>query len=254
MKWTVVAVIFISLPALSQTNGIPGWNLSRTLELKAQTHHVQGIEFDAHTLWVTSVDSDNHKGFLQEFSFDSGEMLQSAEIQDNERFHPGGIAADGDSLWIPVAEYRAHSSSVIEKRNKKSLKVTFAFQVADHIGCVAMVKGFLVGGNWDSREFYVWDHNGKLIRKVESGTNNAYQDIKFDPPYLVASGLLPDQSGAIDWLEWPALRLSSRVAAGMTDLQMPLTREGMAIRGGQLLLLPEDDRSRVFVFTKSRSN
>jgi hypothetical protein len=181
MKWMALALLTVSLFALPQSNAIPGWNLTRTLDLKAPTHHVQGIEFDEHNLWVTSVDSANHKGFLQEFSIDTGDMLQTVEIEDGERFHPGGIAADGDSLWIPVAEYRAHSSSVIEKRNKKSLKLMFAFPVADHIGCVAAVKGFLVGGNWDSRDFYVWDRTGKLLHKIESGTNNAYQDIKFDP-------------------------------------------------------------------------
>src|SRR5262249_50354826 len=173
-------------------------------------------------------------------------------IQDGDRFHPGGIAADGDSIWIPVAEYRANSTSIIQKRDKKSLRITFEFPVADHIGCVASIPGFVVGGNWDSRDFYVWNTSGKLIRKVASETQNAYQDMKFDPPYLVASGVLADRSGAIDWLEWPTLHLSRRLAAGSTDRQLPLTREGMAIHGDQLLFLPEDDHSRVFVFTKSK--
>jgi len=251
MKWLAGVIVLLPLFALSQSNALPGWHLRRTLELKGPTHHVQGIEFDSGTLWVTSVDSGKRKGFLQAFSVDSGEMFRDIEIQDGERFHPGGIAADGDSLWIPVAEYRANSSSVVEKRDKKSLRLTFQFAVADHIGCIAVVPGFLIGGNWDSRDFYVWDHKGKLIRKVASDTNNAYQDMKFDPPFLVGSGLLlNDRSGAIDWLEWPAFRMSRRLAVGSTDGQIPLTREGMAIHDDQLLLLPEDEHSRLFVFTK----
>src|SRR5215831_3225137 len=96
---------------------IPGWNFSRTLELKGPTHHVQGIDFDAHTLWVTSVDRERREGFLQTFSIDSGEIVQTVELQENERYHPGGIAVDANSLWVPVAEYRPHSSSVIQQRD-----------------------------------------------------------------------------------------------------------------------------------------
>jgi len=131
----------------SNLNLIPGWNLSRTIELKGATHHVQGVEFDARSAWISSVDSEARKGYLQRFSFDSGMVLQTVEVQDRERFHPGGIAGDGGSLWIPVAEYRPHSTSVIQKRDKKTLKVTFQFQVSDHIGCLAATPDYLIGGN-----------------------------------------------------------------------------------------------------------
>ena len=254
MSWTRAVLFFLSILPLVQSNLnlIPGWSLSRTIELKGTTHHVQGVEFDARSAWISSVDSQTRKGYLQRFSFDSGMLLQTVEVQDRERFHPGGIAADGESLWIPVAEYRPHSTSVIQKRDKKTLQVTFQFQVADHIGCVAATPDYLIGGNWDSREFYVWDYQGRLIRTIHSETSNAYQDIKFDRPYLVASGLLADHTGALDWLELPSLHLSKRVKVGNTDRQQPLTREGMAIRQHQLVLLPEDDSSRLFVFTRAK--
>jgi hypothetical protein len=44
------------------------WKLLRTVDLKGSTNHVQGIDFDANVLWVTSVDSTNRKGYLREFS------------------------------------------------------------------------------------------------------------------------------------------------------------------------------------------
>jgi hypothetical protein len=251
MNWTRTAFFFLSALPLLQLNLIPGWSLNRTIELKGITHHVQGVEFDARTAWISSVDSQARKGYLQQFSFDSGMLLQTVEVQDGERFHPGGIAADGGSLWVPVAEYRPQSTSVIQKRDKKTLKVTFQFQVADHIGCIAATPDYLIGGNWDSREFYLWDYQGRLIRKIDSETSNAYQDMKFDRPYLVASGLLADRTGAIDWLELPSLHLLKRAKTRNTDRQQPLTREGMAIRENQLVLLPEDDSSRLFVFWKT---
>jgi hypothetical protein len=122
--------------------------------------------------------------------------------------------------------------------------------VPDHIGCVAVTPDFIIGGNWDSRDFYFWDHHGKLIRKVASQTGNAYQDMKFDSGRIVASGGLPGGSGAIDWLELPSMRLLKRVTAGKTDRGASLTREAMTLFNGELWLLPEDNRSRLFVFPR----
>jgi hypothetical protein len=220
----------------------------RVLELKAATQHVQGIDFNERLLWVTSVDKANRKGWLQEFSLASGELMRLTEIDEGIRFHPGGISADSESLWISVAEYRPKSSSVIQKRSKQTLKLEFQFEVADHIGCIAVTPEFLIGGNWDSKEFYIWDHNGRLVRKMASETGNGYQDMKFDSGQIVASGILPDKTGGIDWLDFPSLRLAKRVKAGNNDRGVLYTREGMAIRGNQLLLLPEDEASRLFVF------
>src|SRR5205807_6571985 len=112
---------------------------------------------------------------------------------------------------------------------------------------IAATPEYLIGGNWDSKEFYLWDRKGQLIRRVASETANAYQDMKFESQQIVASGLLRDHSGAIDWLDYQSLRLIRRVKAGRTDRGVPFTREGMAIRGKQLLLLPEDRRSRPFI-------
>ena len=226
----------------------PALELSRVVELKGTTYHVQGIDFDARHLWVTSVDTATRKGYLHEFALANGEIERTIEIQQGARFHPGGISTDGTSIWIPVAEYRRASSSVIQRRNKRTLELEFQFEVADHIGCLAATTDALIGGNWDSRKFYVWNRRGELTQEVENPTRVAYQDIQFDAGVLVASGLLPDHTGAIDWLEFPGLRLMRRIKPGNTDRGAPYTREGMAIRGNELLLLPEDGPSRLFIF------
>src|SRR5215471_20263639 len=75
----------------------------RVLALKARTAHVQGIDTDGVHLWVTSVERDTRKGYLQEFAVADGRLERSVEVQDGARFHAGGIAADADSIWIPVA-------------------------------------------------------------------------------------------------------------------------------------------------------
>lgn len=220
----------------------------RVLNLKGTTHHVQGIDTDARRLWVTSVDTPNRKGYLHEFSMKTGESLRSIEIQDGERFHPGGIASDAKSLWVPVAEYRAKSTSVIQRRSKRTLELESQFAVSDHIGCIAVTPELLIGGNWDSREFYVWNHRGELLRKIPSSTLNAYQDIKFDSKHIVASGQLADRTGAIDWLDLNSLQMVHRLKVGSTDRGASYTREGMGVDRDQLLLLPEDGPSRLFVF------
>jgi hypothetical protein len=219
-----------------------------TVELRGQTWHVQGIDFDDQRLWVTSVDRDGHKGYLQEFAVKTGERLRTVDVTAGNRYHPGGLTADGDSLWIPVAEYRRASSSVIQKRNARTLELEQQFEVADHIGCIAAAPGFLIGANWDSRDFYIWDRSGRLLRKVANPQPNGYQDLKWVDGQLVGSGLLPGREGAIDWLDYPSLRLIRRVRFGKTSRGVPYTNEGMALRGGRLLLLPEDSPSRLFEF------
>jgi hypothetical protein len=220
----------------------------RVTNLQADTHHVQGIDFNDTVVWVTSVEKAHRKGYLQEFSLSTGELRRTVDLTDGQRFHPGGLSAARGSLWIAVAEYRRASTSVIQKRNAGTLELEGEFAVADHIGCVAASTKVLVGANWDSRDFYVWDWSGRLLRKLPNPTQNAYQDMKFADGRLVASGLLPDRSGAIDWLEYPSLRLLRRMTAGPTSRGLQYTSEGMAVRGSRLLLLPEDSPSRLFEF------
>lgn len=221
----------------------------RVLPLRAKTAHVQGIDTDGFHLWVTSVDTAARKGYLQEFAVADGRLERTVEVQDGDRFHPGGIAVEGDSIWIPVAEYRRSSTAVIEKRNRRTLALESKFLVQDHIGCVAVTPEQVIGGNWDGRDFYVWDHQGGLLRKVTSTTGNAYQDMKVRNGKLVASGLLkPGNRAAVDWLDLDSLTLVERLPLGVTDRGQPYTREGMTIFDKQLWLLPEDGESRLFVF------
>jgi hypothetical protein len=48
----------------------------------------------------------------------------------------------------------------------------------------------------------------------QSETGNAYQDMKFESQGIVASGILADHSGEIDWLDFPSFRLRRRLKAG----------------------------------------
>ncbi len=245
----VMLLFFLAFVAHAQTPGIlNASDAAKILELRTSTYHVQGIDTDGVHLWVTSVDTPGRKGYLHEFLLEDARELRRIELQDGDRFHAGGIATDDDSIWIPVAEYRANSTAIIQKRNKKTLALELQFSVPDHIGCIAVTPEYIIGGNWDSRDFYFWDHRGNLIRKVASSTGNAYQDMKFDGNRLIASGGLADHSGAIDFLDFPSLQLLRRIKAGKTDRGASLTREAMTIFKGAIWLLPEDEKSRLFIF------
>lgn len=223
-------------------------DLVTTIPLEGNTHHVQGIVVERDRLFVTSVDVPARRGVLMEYELPSGKHIRSVEIHQGEQYHPGGLSAFGDSLWIPVAEYRRLSSAVIQKRSKRTLALEAKFSVPDHIGCVAVNAEHIVGGNWDARDLYVWDHSGKLLRKQPNPSGNAFQDLKFSGKELAGGGLLADRSGAVHWLDFPSLRAVKHLPVGKTDRGAVYTREGMAIFNGKLYLLPEDAPSRLFVF------
>jgi hypothetical protein len=228
--------------------GTASASLKGTLPLDGKLYHVQGIDLDKEHLWVTSVDAANHKGYLHQFNRKTGKFERQLDLTDGVRFHPGGFSIRGNSIWLPVAEYQRHSTAILEEIDKRTLTVKRKFTVADHIGCVAISSDTLIAGNWDSRQFYVLDFEGKQLRIVDSPQANHYQDIKFMNGMLVASGVLSHTSGAVDWLAWPSLKLVRRIPFGVTDQGVPYTAEGMAIQGQNLYLLPENGPSRLFHF------
>lgn len=240
-----------SLIAGPQITGIEGTRLAGVLNLDGLLYHVQGVDLDSEHIWVTSVDKEAHKGYLHEFSRATAKLERQVEISDGPRFHAGGFSIHGNSIWVPVAEYAPHSSAVIEEIDKHTLAIQRKIAVADHIGCVAVTGDKLIAGNWDSRQFYVFDMTGKQIRVIDNPSDNHYQDIKFDNSLLVASGNITANTGAVDWYAWPSLRLVRRLQSGETDRDRLYTAEGMTAKGGDLYFLPEDRRGRLFHFVMS---
>lgn len=245
MRWTLLA-----FAALASAETLGDWRPEKTIPLAAALHHVQGIDIEGNRLWVSSVERKTRKGFLSLFQLPAGRLLRQVEVQQGDQFHPGGIARQGDWIWVPVAEYRRASTATIQKRHKESLQLLDSFPVADHIGCVAAGDGRLIGGNWDSRIFYVWDERGKLLDKRDNPRPTGYQDLKQMGATLIGSGLVSRREGAIEWLSLPGFTLQRRIETGVTDRGVPFTNEGMAFVDGKLYLLPEDDPSRLFVFVR----
>jgi beta-lactamase class A len=219
----------------------------RIVDLDAAIDHVQGIDVDGDHLWLSWVDRKARTGHLGLFDLRTGKLLRAVEVQKGEQYHPGGIALDDTSIWVPVAEYRPRSSAVLQRRNRDTLALEGEFQVADHIGCVAVWGNSLFGGNWDSRLIYNWTKDGRQLGVRPNKAGTSYQDMKSDAGALIASGLRAGD-GFIDWLEPRELRLLKRIRVGKTSRGVVLTHEGMAIADGRIYFVPEDGPSRVFVY------
>jgi hypothetical protein len=233
--------------------GVEGAERLGVLELKGEAFHVQGVDLDRDHIWITSVDTKTHKGYLHQFSRRTGQFERRVDLTDGVRYHPGGFSIHGRSIWIPVAEYTPHSSAVIEEVDKRTLAIRRKIPVADHLGCLAASDQVLVAGNWDSQTLYVFSLDGKLLRSIPNPSVNSYQDIKFVHGELVASGSLTRTTGAIDWYAWPSMTLLASRGAGVTDRGFRYTEEGMALQGRDLYLLPEDGpTTRLFHFRLDR--
>ncbi|HZY74066.1 MAG TPA: DUF6454 family protein [Edaphobacter sp.] len=232
----------------TEVTGVEDARLVETIPLDGTLYHVQGVDLDRDHIWVTSVDQKDSKAYLHQFSRATHKLERRVDLTDGPRFHPGGFSIDKDSIWVPVAEYKRNSSAVLIELDKRTLAVKRRIAVPDHIGCVAVTKDSLVAGNWDSRQFYVLDKEGRQIRKIDNPSATSYQDIKFVDGDLVGSGNTSATSGALEWFTWPSMKLVRRLRAGVTDRGEPYTNEGMALKGRNLYLLPENGPSRLFHF------
>lgn len=218
------------------------------ISLKANTYHVQGIDLEGSRLWVSSVDKEGRRGFLYEFGLPDSRLVRMVEVGQEARYHPGGMSLDGESLWVPVAEYKRASSAFIQRRDRRTLEIISQFEAPDHIGAIAVTADTIIGANWDARDFYIWNKTGKLLHKVPNPSQVAIQDMKFVDGKLVGSGLDSRKEGAIVWFDWPSLKILRTAPMGRSDRGVAYTHEGMTIRDGRLWLLPEDNPSRLFSF------
>jgi hypothetical protein len=224
-------------------------------QLDGQVFHVQGLALEPARIWVTSVDRAGKRGYLHLFDRATGKLVRRLDLTDGERYHAGGIALSGHSLWVPLAENRPRSTAVLVEIDTRTLQVRRRLAVADHIGCIAATETTLVAGNWDSEQLYILDLAGREPpRKLANPTPTRFQDLKFVGGRLVGSGTLGLWSGALDWLDWPSLKPVGTLRAGAFGPLKPFgsggpyTAEGMAIEGRDLYLLPEDGPAHLFHF------
>lgn len=222
--------------------------LIRQVPLRFSTHHVQGLDLTERFYFVTSVDTKQKHAWLFKIDRQDGHLHSKRDLTDGPFIHPGGIQCDGRYLWIPNAEYRRESRTIICGVDPNSLEIRRSFSVDDHIGAIASDgKNLLYGVNWDAIHFYTWDFNGHRLNKVNSPTSVAYQDIKFCAGNLLCSGHQDGQS-AIDIIDPETWSLVKRIDLPQDRWKTNLSREGMAF-DGNLYFLPDDGPdSHILIF------
>lgn len=235
-------LLFAAVTARTQT-------AEKVIQLEGETHHVQGVALIESRFVITSVDRPAGRGWLMEFGGE-GKRLRAVEIQSGTMIHPGGFDVDGESLWVPVAEYRPKSKSRIERRSIETFELLSAFEVPDHIGAVALGTDRLYLVNWDARQFYEYSLDGKLLRVRDNPAGHRFQDLKYRYGTLIGSAPSREgrSGGAVVWMDPETLAVIEVRQVGRTDRGVSLVNEGLDIRDGRAYLLPEDTPSRVFVF------
>ena len=91
-----------------------------------------------------------------------GALLGDLVLGEGTMYHPGGIDYDGTSIWVPVAEYRPNSRSIVYRVDPAAMKSTEMFRYGDHVGGIVhnIEAKSLHGVSWGSRRFYRWTLGG----------------------------------------------------------------------------------------------
>ncbi|MBP1964151.1 DUF6454 family protein [Paenibacillus aceris] len=172
------------------------WELTDKIDLQFNNYHAQGIVRIGKHFYLSSVelievpvkyDEPSHghdrtpgMGVGHLFVFDDqGELVHDTPLGEGNIYHPGGIDYDGNHIWVPVAEYRPNSQSIVYKVDPRTMKAEESFRVHDHIGGLVRegYNGKLIGNSWGSRKFYEWNPNGQLqLVKENSSHFIDYQD------------------------------------------------------------------------------
>ncbi|WP_435354465.1 DUF6454 family protein [Emticicia sp. SJ17W-69] len=147
------------------------WQQKKAIPLQFPTYHPQGMVKIKNFFYMSSVEvikspknGDAGEGIGHLFKFDStGTLLEQITLGEGNIYHPGGIDYDGKNIWVPVAEYRPNSKSIIYKVEPISLTTTEVLRFDEHIGAIVhnTNANSLIGMSWGSRNFYEWRLNSK---------------------------------------------------------------------------------------------
>src|SRR6185295_10702907 len=163
------------------------WKPIGSLPIMFRTWHPQGMVKIGETIFVSSVevhDRDAGEGVGNLFKIDmKGGLVADLKLGEKSIYHPGGIDYDGAHIWVPVAEYRPDSRSIVYKVVPEAMKATEMFRFADHIGAIVHNTDdhTLHGVSWGSRRFYRWTLGsyGSVTRTLNTSHYLDYQDCKY---------------------------------------------------------------------------
>ena len=269
------------------------WTLAASVPMSFRTYHPQGLvkigdQFIASSVevrvpttrlphMVDGYDRDAGEGLGHLFKFDmTGKLIADLTLGEGAIYHPGGIDYDGTHVWVPVAEYRPNSRSIVYRVNPATMTATRMFAFNDHIGAIVhdIDNHTLHGVSWGSRAFYRWtldtagtvtnaDAAPETIRTLNPSHYVDYQDCKYvGGRRMLCTGVTeirrtPDASpfrlGGIDLVDLSDGRPVHQVPVflwtsgglDMTHNAVWLEPSAAGVRG---YFLPEDDRSLLYIY------
>jgi hypothetical protein len=269
------------------------WTLLATHPLAFAAHHPQGMVKIGETFFVSSVeitvrtrrypqpvggvDRDAGEGVGHLFKFGAdGSLLAHLRLGEGAIYHPGGIDYDGTHIWVPVAEYRPDSRSIVYRVDPRRMEAVEVFRFPDHIGALVhdTAAGTLHGVSWGSRRLYRWGlgHDGRvtgaLTRQgaLQAANGSHYVDYQ-DCQYvggrrMLCTGLAELRQGP----DGPPLRLGGMELVDLADARpvhqvpvplwtaggLPMTRNPSWVEPGgaglRAYFMPDDDRATIYVY------
>lgn len=269
------------------------WKLVTSPRLDFDTFHPQGFARAGDFIFMSSVeiiertkkyetpkdgmDRDEGRGAGHLFKLDAdGKLVGQVKLGDGAIYHPGGIDFDGRWLWVPVAEYRPNSKSIMYRVDPETLEATEVFRFPDHIGGVVFdaESSTLHAVSWGSRRFYTWKVTEDLTvpdaaldpektRTLNPSHYIDYQDCGLlKAGQAVCTGITEYRPGSDGQL----FRLGGidviDLKAGRPLFQVPVqiwTEKGKSITGNPVLVektetgirltaAPEDNESKLYVY------
>jgi hypothetical protein len=268
------------------------WRLTSTIEMKFRTYHPQGMVIIREHIFFSAVeiiqptekypraidgyDRTPGKGIGHLFKVDrEGKLIAEVKLGEGNMYHVGGIDYDGKYIWIPGAEYRPRSESIIYRVDSSSLEVTEVFRFKDHIGDILhnTVDGVLHGVSWGSRSFYTWRLNDQLnpissklepyVSRNPNGNHYIdYQDCHYlRDSYALCGGVnlysIPVFGqyalGGLDLIELRTQRAIHQIPVAQwvnPSLVMTFNPFFVELEDDHLrfYFMPEDDESKVYVY------
>jgi len=246
------------------------WTLVVSVPVAFRTFHPQGMVKIGESVFVSSVeviDRDAGKGVGHLFKMDmSGHLAGEIKLGEGAIYHPGGIDYDGRSIWVPVAEYRPDSRSIVYRVDPGTMKAEEVFRVDDHIGAIIHDTGesTLHGVSWGSRRFYRWTERGAVTRRSLNTSHYLdYQDCKYVGGHqMLCTGVTEIRSapggplfrlGGLELVDLGDGRPLHQVpvllwtASGLDMTHNPVWIEpsDAGLRG---YFMPEDDRSTLYIY------
>jgi hypothetical protein len=269
------------------------WKLVASVPMRFTTHHPQGMVKIGDTLFVSSVeikvrtrrlprpvdgyDRDTGEGVGHLFKIDmAGNLIADLRLGEGTIYHPGGIDYDGRNIWVPVAEYRPNSRSIVYRVDPETMKPAEVFRFADHLGGIVhnTDDDTLHGVSWGSRRFYRWTlgKDGRVtnaqtppetLRTLNASHYLDYQDCKYaGGRRMLCTGVTemrqtadgpPFRLGGIDLVNLADGRPVHQVpvllwtASGMDMTHNPVWIDSNAT-GLRAYFMPEDDNSTLYIY------